>query len=491
MNIPDEVIEIMNILYNEGFEAFVVGGCVRDSLMDKSPGDWDLATNAVPDKVQSLFEKKNFKCFYENDFGTVGVVLSPNPSRKFSNIVEITTYRTESTYSNKRHPDRVRWAKTIEEDLGRRDFTVNAIAFKVEKDKVEMIDPYEGRRDIKKRIIRAVGVPEERFGEDSLRMFRAVRFASTLDFTIESKTMEAVKNNASWTENISKERVRDELIKMIMNRRAAKGIELLREVGILKYVIPELISGYGVTQNKHHIHDCYRHNLLALDYAAKKDFNLHVRMAALLHDIAKPVVKSGEGPNATFYNHEVVGAKMTREILYRLKFSKKDAMKIVKLVRYHLFYYNVGEVSESSIRRLVRQVGMEDMEDLLNLRMCDRIGSGVPKAEPYKLRHLKYLIEKTSRDPITAKMLAVGGSDVMKMLGIDPGPRIGWILNALLGQVLSDPKKNDKGYLESEIRRLGNLSDKDLAVVGKEAKNEIEGIEVKKDEMTKKKYWVS
>lgn len=491
MKIPDEVKMIMRTLYDEGLEAFAVGGCVRDSLMGRNPEDWDLATNAEPERVQTLFKGKGFNCFYENDFGTVGIVLSDDPKRGFSNIVEITTYRTESTYSNKRHPDSVRWAKTIEEDLSRRDFTSNAIAVKIDGDEVETVDPYGGKKDIEERTIRAVGDPEKRFGEDALRMFRAVRFATTLNFDIESETFEAIKRNASWTAGVSKERVRDELIKMIMSERASDGVELLRSVGILDHVIPELVTGHGVAQNKHHIHDCYRHNLLTLDYAAKKGFNLHVRMAGLLHDVAKPTVKSGEGDDATFYNHEIVGAKMAREILHRLKFSKKDAAKIVKLVRYHLFYYNVDEVSEASVRRLVRQVGIEDMDDLLKLRMCDRIGSGVPKAEPYKLRHLKYLIDKTSQDPISTKMLAVGGGDAMKILGLNPGPKVGWILNILLEQVLSDPGKNTEEYLKEEIARLGNLPEKEIESLSNEAKRGVEEVEVKKDEMTKKKYWVS
>jgi len=188
-----------------------------------------------------------------------------------------------------------------------------------------------------------------------------------------------------------------------MSENASQGIETLRKTGLLKYIIPELEQGVGVKQNKHHIYDCYKHNLECLNYAAKKGFNFHVRMAALLHDIGKPITKKGEGENATFYNHEAIGAKMAEKILNRLKFPKKDVEKIVNLVRYHLFYYNVGEVGESSIRRLIRKAGIENMEDLLQLRMADRIGSGCPKAEPYKLRHLKYMIEKVSKDPISVK----------------------------------------------------------------------------------------
>ncbi|MDP2843549.1 MAG: HD domain-containing protein, partial [Acetobacterium sp.] len=309
---------------------------------------------------------------------------------------------------------------------------------------MKIVDPFNGQRDLTDKIIRAVGNPDERFGEDALRMMRAVRFATTLNFgvdeanassppfarlrlawVIEEKTAEAIKKNAPWLRAISKERIRDELVKIIMTKRAAEGIEVLRQSGLLKYIIPELEEGCHVSQNKHHIYECYEHNLRSLDFAAKKNFNKCVRLAALFHDIGKPRVKEGQGPEATFYGHEIAGTKMTAQVLSRLKFPKKEIEKITKLVRYHLFYYNVGEVSDSSVRRLVRQVGPESMEELLEVRMADRIGSGVPKAEPYKLRHLKYTIEKVSQDPISAKMLKVNGNDIMKILGIQPGPKVG------------------------------------------------------------------
>ena len=213
-------------------------------------------------------------------------------------------------------------------------------------------------------------------------------------------------------------------------------------------------------------------------------------MAALLHDIGKPRVKRGEGPDSTFYGHEIVGARMTAQILERLKFPKKDIEKITKLVRYHLFYYNVGEVSEASVRRLVRNVGPENMEELLQVRMADRIGSGVPKAEPYKLRHLRYVIEKVSRDPISVKMLKVKGDDVMRILGIKPGPKVGQVLDILLGYVLADPQKNKKEILEQEIKKLGKLSGEKLKELAEKAREERIKIETKRDEMTKKKYWV-
>ncbi|MBA7653274.1 A-adding tRNA nucleotidyltransferase [subsurface metagenome] len=380
MEIPKEVKSVIDKLKNKGFQAYIVGGCVRDFLRGITPEDWDVTTNAKPKEIQKTFPKS----FYENKFLTVTVKTgSKNPKLK---EIEVTTYRLEAKYTDKRHPDEVKFAKSIKEDLARRDFTVNAIAMDT-----EIIDPFQGQKDLEDKVIRAVGKPADRFSEDALRMMRAVRLATTLNFTIEPETARAIKKNAALLRAISKERIRDELMKIIMSDKAEQGIELLRQLGLLKYIIPELEQGYGVSQNKHHIYECYEHSLLSLKYAAQKGFNKHVRLASLLHDIAKPRTKRGQGENATFYGHEIVGAKMTSQILNSLRFPKKDIEKIVKLVRYHLFYYNVDEVTESSVRRLVRQVGPENMEELLQVRMADRIGSGVPKAEPYKLRHFTRL----------------------------------------------------------------------------------------------------
>ena len=488
MSIPKEVKSIIKRLQKESFEAYIVGGCVRDFLLarrskdeggrgtegqeDKSsslfagarePEDWDVTTSARPEEIQKIFPKS----FYSNQFFTVTVqTKSENPRLR---EIEITTYRSEAKYTDKRHPDEIKFAKTVQEDLARRDFTINAMAIEIQKSKAEpsqswarrekrtkssatiksqndksklkIIDLYDGQKDLEGKIIRAVGNAQGRFSEDALRILRAVRFRVTLgdDWQIETKTTEAIKQNAPWLQAISKERIRDEFLKIIMSERAAQGTELLRELSLLKYIIPELEEGFKITQNKHHIYECYEHSLRSLDYAAKKNFDKCVRLAALLHDVGKPRVKKGQGPDATFYNHEIVGAKMTAQILNRLKFPKRDIEKIVKLVRYHLFYYNVDEVSDSSVRRLVRQVGPENMEELLQVRMADRIGSGVPKAEPYKLRHLKYVIEKVSRDPISVKMLKVSGNDVMKILNIPPSSKIGQVLDILLGYVLEDP----------------------------------------------------
>jgi len=362
-------------------------------------------------------------------------------------------------------------------------------------EKKKVVDLFEGQKDLKEKIIRTVGNPEERFNEDALRMLRATRFAITLGFKIEEKTKEAIRKNSIWLEAISKERIRDEFVKIIMadpstGSGPAGGVELLRELGLLKYIIPELLENYGVAQNKHHIYDCYQHAVKSLEYAAKKKFNLEVRMASLLHDIAKPRVKAGQGENATFYNHEIAGARITFQILNNLKFSRKEVEKITKLVRYHQFYYNVDEVKESSVRRLIKNVGIENIEELLQVRMADRIGSGVPKAEPYKLRHFKYLVDRVSKDPISVKMLKINGNDLMSVLKIEPGPKIGQILDALLGLVLDDPKKNNKKYLETEAKKIAKLPEKYLKELAEKSKEEKTEMQTKEDEAVKQKYWV-
>ncbi len=506
MKIPKEVQSVIDKLKENKFEAYIVGGCVRDILRGVEPQDWDVATNAKPEKISKIF----LKSFADNKFGTI-TVLTGAKDAKLKEI-EITPYRIDEKYTDKRHPDKIKWAKTIKQDLARRDFTINALALgpkgrnieigpygespeaTAKCRNIELIDPCEGQKDLKNKIIRAVGKAEDRFNEDALRMLRAVRFAVSLEqrtWRIEEKTAQGIEKNAHLLEFISQERIRDELIKIIMSPNGAQGIEILRKLGLLKYIIPELEEGFGVEQNKHHIYQVYQHALLSLNYACQNNFSFPVRMAAFLHDIGKPRVKEGEGPDATFYNHEIVGTKITRQILQRLRFPKKDIEKIAKLVRCHLFYYNVDEVGESSVRRLLRKVGTEDIEALLQVRMADRIGSAVPKAEPYKLRHLKYMFEKVSQDPISVKMLKVSGNEVMKILKINPGPQIGQILDVLLSEVLTEPKRNKKDYLKKKIKELGKLKPKKLQELAQKGRQDIEKIETKRDEMTKKKYWVT
>ena len=343
---------------------------------------------------------------------------------------------------------------------------------------------FSGQEDLKNKIIRAVGDPNKRFNEDALRMLRAVRFSSELDFEIEKNTFKAIKKNSELLKLISQERIRDELKKIILSDKPSEGIELLRKSGLLKYIIPELELGVGVSQNRHHIYTIYEHCLLSLKYCPSK--KLETRLAALLHDIAKPQTKAGVGPNSTFYNHDFLGAKFSRRILKRLKFPGKIVDKVSLLVKNHMFYYNVDEVSEAGVRRLIRRVGKENLKDLMDLRIADRLGSGVPKAKPYKLRHLEYLIEKVSKDPISPKMLKVNGRDIMKILDINPSPKIGAILKVLLSEVIEDPAKNTKEYLEKRVKELNKLSPEEI----RKSEKIIEERKEEEDLKDKKKFWV-
>ncbi|HAI74461.1 MAG TPA: hypothetical protein DCS28_02165 [Candidatus Moranbacteria bacterium] len=538
--IPDYIISILRKLEEAGIEAYLVGGCVRDLLMDNPPAggvkDWDIATNAKPEEIVRIFPDS----VYENEFGTVGIKIKIDANLRMecestnsinienkTEIVEVTTFRIESKYSDKRHPDGVKFAKTLKEDLSRRDFTVNAMALKISNfqfpisnkiSNYKIIDLFDGQEDLKNKIIRAVGDAGERFNEDALRMMRAIRFASTLNgifnfqfstlptgrqvfkqisnskyqirnnklnWKIEEKTLEAIKKNAKNIEYVSRERIKDELIKIILSDNPSEGIDMLHKTGLLDYIIPELKKGVDMAQNRHHIYTIYKHNLLSLKFCPSK--KLETRLAALLHDIAKPQTKRGEGEFATFYNHDHVGARVARKILERLKFSRNIIDKVFLLVDNHMFYYNPEEVSESSVRRLIQKVGLENMKDLLDLRISDRLGSGVPKAKPYKLRHMEYIIDKVSTDAVSVKMLKINGNDLMKDLNIASGPIIGAIMDVLLSEVIEDASKNNRENLLFRAKELMKL---DLEKLRQMAKKKIEEKKEEDDEEIKKKHWV-
>jgi poly(A) polymerase/tRNA nucleotidyltransferase (CCA-adding enzyme) len=491
ISIPKEVSEISAKLAAAGFEIYLVGGCVRDMLLDREPKDWDVTTNAKPEEIQALFPES----VYENDFGTVFVKTKKedtvdeqeNHDSQSISGVELTTYRIEGKYSDQRHPDDVKFAKTIEEDLSRRDFTVNAIAMNL---KGEIVDPFEGRKDLKAKMIRTVGEPEERFAEDPLRLMRAARFAAQLDFELDPATRAGIKKHSQELEVIAKERIRDELTKILMTPRALKGIVLLEVLGLLSYVLPELREGLGVAQNKHHIYTVFEHNLRALDYAASKNYSLEVRMASLLHDVGKPRAKKGDGPDATFYQHEYIGAKMVVKILDRLRFSREFIEKVAHLVRRHMFFYDVGTVTPAGVRRFIVRVGPENIDDLIKVREADRIGSGVEQAVPYRLRHFLFMIEKVKHDPITPKMLAINGDDLMAWLQLPEGMRIGWILHSLLEEVLDDPEKNVKNYLTARAEQLNKLSDAELRELTIQARKKEKEAEAEAEAEIKKEFHV-
>jgi len=477
VKLPKEVKDILVKLEKNKFEAVAVGGCVRDLLLGQEPKDWDIATSAQPEQIKKIFPDS----FYENKFGTVTV--KTNSKKENLKEIEITTFRTEQTYSDKRHPDSISFTSDRLDDLARRDFTINAMAL----DRTgKIFDPFDGQSDLDKKTIRTVGNAKERFSEDALRLLRAIRFSVELEFKIEPETFQAIKENSELLQMIAKERIRDEFVKMLMSQKPDQAIELLKEAGLLKHVVPELERGIGVPQNRHHIYTIYQHAVLSLKFATEKKYNLTIRLAALLHDIAKPQTKRGEGLDATFYNHDYVGAKSAIRILERLKFSKKTIEQVANLVRNHMFVYNVDEVTAAGVRRLLRRVGPENVDDLIKLRVADRLGSGVPKAVPYKLRHLRYLIEKVSQDPISPKMLKINGNDLMKKLKLKPGPRLGLLIEAILAAAIENPKINSKEKLLNKAAELDKLTDKEL-------KDKTKVVDEKKEEIDlemKGKYWV-
>jgi tRNA nucleotidyltransferase (CCA-adding enzyme) len=516
--IPQPVLSTLKTLQKAGFEAFIVGGCVRDLILDRQPKDWDITTNAKPEEIQRLFPDS----FYENEFGTVGIKVAPFlPHGKESrehDIIEVTTYRIETGYSDKRRPDNVVFTHSLEEDLARRDFTINAIAIAItnnqdpitkESADLTIVDPFSGQEDLKNKLIRTVGKPEERFAEDALRLMRAVRFWAELrnprtqthlpgdpkyigiyepepdNWNIEAATFAAIRKQAADLRHISFERIKDDLCKIVLSDSPAEGIDMLQKAGLLKYVLPEMEEGLGVGQNLHHVYQVYQHNLLALKYCPSK--KLDTRLAALLHDVAKPRTKRGHGYHSTFYNHDHVGARMSDIMLKRLRFPKAIIDKVALLVDNHLFYYNVGEVTEASVRRLIRRVGLENMKDLMDVRIADRLGSGVPKAKPYKLRHLEYMIDKVSQDAVSVKMLKINGKDLMQDLGLAPGPKIGAILDVLLAEVIEDQSKNTR---ETLLARAKELSLEALDQLRDMAKEKIEEKREADDEAIKKKHWV-
>lgn len=505
--IPQPVVQTLEKLKVAGFQAFLVGGSLRDLLLGRVPRDWDITTDARPEEIQGLFSDS----IYENTFGTVGIkvprFLRETPETQGTDIIEVTTFRTEGKYHDQRHPENVVFVSSVEEDLARRDFTVNALAAEVTTDQhqkaeekesalampliachLSLIDPFQGQVDLSYHRIRAVGNPEERFREDALRLMRAIRLVTELGspWSIEETTKRSLERERAALKNIAPERVRDEFSRILLSPRPAFGVDLLQKTGLLPFIVPELIEGVGVTQNLHHIYTVWEHNLRALETCPSP--KLSVRLAALLHDVAKPRTKRGEGYHSTFYNHDHVGAKMARQILERLRFPKKIIDHAVLLIDNHLFYYNVGEVTEASVRRLIKRVGRENIDDLMAVRIGDRLGSGVPKAKPYKLRHLEYMVDKVSNDPTSVKMLAINGTTLMAKIGLRPGPKVGAILDCLLAEVIEDPKRNQSEWL---LDRGRQLMDNDLALLQSLAKEKIREEQKRKDDAIKNRHHVS
>jgi len=488
--IPQEVSRVTQTLQEAGFEAFLVGGCVRDLLRESVPKDWDITTSANPDQIQELFEHS----FYENDYGTVGVV-NEDVSDETLKVIEVTPYRIEGKYEDGRRPSEVHFSDNLEDDLKRRDFTINAIALNPhEKDssKRQVVDLYNGQKDIKDKVIRTVGEPQERFGEDYLRMLRAARLATELDFSIEKETREQIVSHAKHIQDVSRERIRDEFSKILMTEHSMQGVVLLHELGLLQYIMPEIETGIGVEQNGDHIYDVWEHNLRALQHSADREWPLHIRLGALLHDVSKPETRrwSEEKNDWTFYGHDVVGGRRARGILKNLNYSKDIVDSVSNLVRHHLFFTDIDKITLSAVRRLVKNVGPENVDDLMKIRACDRIGMGRPKETPYRLRKYQSMIEEAQRAPVSVGMLKINGDQLIADFGERPGPRIGWILHALLEEVLDDPSLNTPEYMHKRAGELVKLPDEELKTLGVAGKEKQEEAEEKELAEIRKKYHV-
>ena len=440
--------------------------------MEKVPENCDLTTNATPE--QSLEILKDLDPFYNNDFGTVSYEVEVAGKKE---LYEITTYRSEKEYSDFRRPDNVSWGKTLEEDVTRRDFTVGAMVIGQNDGKYEIIDLVGGIADFEKGLIRAVGEAEKRFGEDALRMMRAIRIAAKLGFTIEENTLKAILVKAPLLEKISKERVRDELMKIIGSDYPADGVSLLISTGLMKEIMPEVLEGRGIMQGGHHSLTVLDHMLETLKNCSSPD--PYVRFAAFIHDVGKPrsqrykCRKCGKmfrdlaedftecancGYNQptrgmiTFYGHEVIGARMAKEICERLRFTNKQTEKVVTLVRMHMFAYQ-PEMTDAAIRRIIRKVGKENISDMVLLRIADRKGSG-SSTTSWRFMELQKRIGEQLFEPMEINDMVVDGRDVMEVLKVQPGPIIGKVLRELFDEVLEDTSKNNKEYLLSRIKEI-------------------------------------
>jgi tRNA nucleotidyltransferase (CCA-adding enzyme) len=484
--VPKEVSYVTNKLEKTGFEAFLVGGSVRDLILGRKPKDWDVTTNATPEQIISLFEKT----VYENKFGTVAVMVPHETEGEVTyETIEVTPYRLEAKYTDNRHPDEVTFSNKLEDDLKRRDFTINALAL---GQNGVLIDLFDGIKDMEGMSVRTVLEADKRLTEDALRMMRAVRFACQLNFSVSYEVMESIIKNSGLLTKISQERIRDEFEKIILSDSPAAGVAMLEKFGLLKYIIPELEEGIGCEQGGEHIYDVWEHLLHALQHAADKKWPLTVRLAALFHDIGKPKSrrKGAAGKKAySFYGHEVIGARMTQVIMERLKFPKKETDLVVTLVRNHMFFSDPEKITLSAVRRIIQNVGKENIWTLMNVRECDRVGMKKKEA-PYRLRKYFAMIEEALHDPISVAQLKIDGSYLMNELKIPPGPRMGSILHALLEEVLEDPKKNTAEELSEITKKLNSLTDKELKALGDKAKEKKEELELEEVEKLHKKHGV-
>lgn len=430
---PASVRALMAMLWAHGHAAYVVGGSVRDTMLGRAAEDWDLATDARPDRLLEIFPG----AVYENQFGTVAV-------REAGEQFEITTFRTDHDYADFRRPHHVEFGDSIELDLARRDFTVNAIAWGAQAGATPtpaLVDPFDGVADVRDRRLRAVGEPGARFREDALRMVRAVRLAAVLEFTIDPATFDAIRANAALAAHVSGERVAAELQKLLLAARPSIGFGLMADSGLLPVLFPELATQRGIEQNKIDGEDLFDHSMRTVDAAPVA--RPVVRLAALLHDLGKPSTVE-DGP---FRGHEVVGADMARTLMDRLRMPKAVADRVVHLVRNHMFNYE-PDWGDAGVRRFIQRVGTDAIDELFTLREADNVGSGLaPDANALADLRARVDAELAASVVLDRSRLAIHGDDLIAELGVPAGPHLGGILDELLERVIADPRLNDRATL--------------------------------------------
>jgi tRNA nucleotidyltransferase (CCA-adding enzyme) len=435
--LPESVGRVITSLSDAGHEAAIVGGALRDLLLAGEATDWDVATAAPPEVVVSLFPGS----VWENRFGTVTVGGSPP--------VQVTTYRSERGYRDRRRPDEVRWGSSLEEDLARRDFTINALAWvpiRLDERTGRLVDPYSGLADLRSGMLRAVGNPEERLAEDALRLLRAVRFATRFGLRIDSATEAALERHAPSAASLSGERVRDELLRILSEPRPSAAFDLMERLGILEVVLPELAALRGIPQAKAVPGDALDHSLRTADALAPGDPQL--RLAGLLHDVGKALTLA----DGHFHRHEQVGAEMVERIGRRLRLANHEIERLTGLVAHHMFGYT-SDWTDAAVRRFVRRVGAESLADLFALRRADNEASGSvePRAE---LAELERRVVELGRPPLETGDLAIDGHRLQRELGLEAGPVIGELLDALLERVLDEPAMNEGGTLLRMARTI-------------------------------------
>ncbi|MFH1628265.1 MAG: CCA tRNA nucleotidyltransferase [Pseudomonadota bacterium] len=429
MNIPKFLLTIIDRLHTSGYQAYIVGGAIRDMLLQLTITDWDVATSAPPEKINTIFrDLKNFSLKH----GTVTLV---DGARHY----EVTTFRGSEGLGH-----------TIEEDLKYRDFTINAMAYDVEKKAI--LDPYGGKADILRKRVRAVGEPEDRFREDPVRLLRAVRFATELNFKIERKTLETISMMSEQLGSVAKERIRDEILKILMTRKPSCGFNLMFRTSLLKQVLPELLEGYLKRQNAYHRFTIYKHIMETIDGVPP---NSVLRLTALLHDIAKPRVREKVRGEWRFLGHEKASAELAREIMERLRFSKAIIGRVTNLIAHHMIWYD-SDWSDGAVRRLIRRVGPENIDDLLSFRRADILAHGLRDEKLDLISELEKRVRELMKDQITVKTrdLAIDGNRVMEILGLSPGPKVGKILNRLMEKVTDDPELNTEEGLIGLLKEI-------------------------------------